>query len=124
MANTPTTEQEVTAPIKPLRNAEIDAHPLLDRDQRAMLKVMRNATRELSMYDFARIALHAAAGDYVNADDDDIAERVKGERALHYAALLFVYEALKACDHDIIKQMDEFPTALQFLEELNTLGLP
>ena len=114
----------VVAGIKPLRNAEIDAHPLLDRDQKVMLKVMRNATREISMYDFARIALHATAGNFIGADDDDITERVKTERALHHAALLFVYEALKACDHDIIKQWPEFDTMLQQLADLNTLGLP
>ena len=125
MANQQTEEQEVTAPVKPVRNAEIDAHPMLDRAQRAMCKVMRNAEgKGFRMFDYARIALGAAASDYANADDDDIRERVVTERALHHAALLFVYEALKACDHDIITEMEEFPTALQFIEELNTLGIP
>lgn len=125
MGNTPITEQEVTAPIKPLRNAEIDAHPLLDRDQRAMCKLMRNMDgKTFRMFDFARIALHATASDYANADDDDFAERAKTERALHHAALLFIYEALKACDHDIIKQWPDFDTMLQQLEDLGTLGLP
>lgn len=108
-----------------LRNAEIDAHPLLDRDQRAMCKVMRNTDgKYFRMYDFARIALHATASDYANADDDDIPERVRTERALHRNALLFVYEALKTCDHAIIKEWPDFDTMLQQLEDLGTLGFP
>ena len=112
-------------PAKPLRNAEIDAHPLLDRTQRALCKLMRNTDgKRFRMFDFARIALHATASDYANADDEDIAERVKTEMALHRAALLFVYEALKACDHEIITQWPDFDMMLQQLEDLNTLGLP
>ena len=117
--------QPLADAIKPLRNAEIDAHPLLNRDQRAMCKLMRNTDgRRFRMFDFARVELHATASDYANADDDDIAERVKTEMALHRAALLFVYEALKACDHDIIKQWPDFDIMLQQLEDLNTLGFP
>lgn len=90
-----------------------------------MCKLMRNTDgKTFRMFDFARIALHATASDYANADDDDISERVKTERTLHHAALLFVYEALKACDHEIIKQWPEFDTMLQQLEDLSTLGLP
>lgn len=109
---------------KTLLNAEIDVHPLLTREQRTMLKAMRSADRQITMYDFACVVLKATACDYSQSDDDDVKERVKTERALKYAAILFVYEALKACDHDIIKQWPEFETMLQQIEDLNTLGLP
>lgn len=93
--------------IKPLRNAEIDAHPILDPAQKATLKAMRNATREIRLYDFARIALQATACDYAHSAADDTAQ------ALQRAALLFAYEALKACDHDSLKQWPDFDTLLQ-----------
>lgn len=111
-------DQEVTAPIKPLRNSEIDAHPLLDHEYRKLVKVFRNKDRSLTMMDFARIALRATATDYTSDPC------VPTDRALQYAALLFVYEALKACDHDIITQWPDFDTMLKCLEDLNTLGLP
>jgi hypothetical protein len=73
------------------------------------------------MMDFARIALRATAVDYAGAESY---ARTVADRALQHAALLFVYEALKACDHDIIKEWPEFDTMLQQLEDLGTLGLP
>ena len=105
-------------PIKPLRNAEIEAHPMLDRDQQVMLKIMRNARRDITMYDFAKIALQAAATDYANAEDTNDS-CFSAKRALHHAAFLFVYEALKACDLDIIKEWDGFEEMLESLQTLN-----
>lgn len=124
MSNSPTSEQEVTKAMKPLRNADIEAHPLLFREQHALIKAMRSADRSTTFYDFARVALCASAADYVNADDDDMRERAKTMRALQRAALLFVYEALKACDHAIITEWPEFDIMLQQLEDLDKLGFP
>lgn len=125
MTNPQTEDQEVTATPKPLRNAEIDAQPMLDQDQRLMCRMMRNQARKdgapFTMMDFARIALRATAVDYAGAESY---ARTVADRALQHAALLFVYEALKACDHNIIKEWPEFGTMLQQLEDLNTLGLP
>lgn len=110
---------------KPLRNSEIDAQPMLDQDHKLMCKAMRTQSRkdgiEFTMMDFARICLRATAVDYVGAESY---EKTVADRALQYAALLFVYEALKACDHAIIKEWPEFDTMLQQLEDLGTLGLP
>lgn len=111
--------------VKPLRNAEIDKQPLLDQDHKLMCKAMRTQSRKdggaFTMLDFARICLRATA---VNYEGAEISARAGADRALQHAALLFVYEALKACDHAIIKEWPEFDTMLQQLEDLATLGLP
>jgi hypothetical protein len=109
--------------IKALRNADIDSHPLLDRDQRKIVKIFRNKDRSITMIDFAKIALRATARDYTNASVEGFSEAIT-DRALRHAALLYVYEALKACDHDIIRQWPEFDTMLEQLVDLGTLGLP
>lgn len=113
---------------KLLSNTEIDAQTLLDQDQRSMCRIMRNHARKegipFTMMDFARITLRATAVDYTGADAESTDDRTLADRALQRAALLFVYEALKACDHDIIKEWPEFNTMLQQLEDLGTLGLP
>jgi hypothetical protein len=100
MMNTPNEEQEVTAPAKPLRNAEIDAQPMLDQDHKLMCKAMRTQSRKdgtpFTMADFARICLRATAVDFAGAESY---ERTVADRALQKAALVFVYEALKGCDH-------------------------
>lgn len=116
--------QEQTAPTKPLRNAEIDAHAMLSAEQRQILKAMRNRRRDITLYDFAQIALQAAATDYTNVDRNSDGNRVTAQRDLQYAALLFVYEALRATDLDIIKQWPEFDEMLRCLETLHTCGLP
>jgi len=118
-------DQTSPSPAKPLRNAEIDAQPLLDQDHRLMCKAMRNQARkdgaEFTMMDFARICLRATAVDYAGAEGY---ERISADRSHQHAALLFVYEALKACDHAIIKEWAEFDTMLQQFEDLCALGFP
>lgn len=112
---------------KTLSNTEIDQQPLLDQDQRSMCRIMRNHARKegspFTMMDFARITLRATAVNYADAEDytDD---KALADMALQRGALLFVYEALKACDHSIIKEWPEFNTMLQQLEDLGILGLP
>ena len=85
---------------------------------------MRNNRRDITMYDFAQVALQAAATDYAAVDRRTDGNRLVAKHDLQHAALLFVYEALKACGHDIIKQWPEFDTMLQQLEDLDRLGLP
>jgi hypothetical protein len=118
-------EEQAVTPLKPLRNADIDAQPMLDQDHRLMCKAMRNQARkdgtEFTMMDFARVCLRATAVDYAGAEGY---ARVAADRAHQHAALLFVYEALKACDHAIIKEWPEFDMMLQQLEDLDSLGLP
>ncbi len=92
-----------------------------------MCRIMRNHARKegspFTMMDFARITLRATAVNYADAEDytDD---KALADMALQRGALLFVYEALKACDHSIIKEWPEFNTMLQQLEDLGILGLP
>jgi hypothetical protein len=123
--NAQTSDQEVTVPIKLLRNAEIDSQPMLDQDHKLMCKAMRTRARKdgtpFTMMDFARVRLRTAAIDYTS---DESYERVVVDAELQRAALTFVYEALKACGHDIITQWPEFDTMLQQLEDLGTLGFP
>lgn len=99
-----------------VKNAEIDAHELLSADQRLLCKVMRNESRingyPFEMFDFAKIALRARARDYVENDSG------RQERDLQRAALLYVYEALKATDLAIIKEWPDFDEMLRSLEYL------
>ncbi len=125
MANAQDDDREATEPARPLRNAEIDAHPMLDRDLKLMCRTMRTQSKKygvsFAMMDFARICLHATAVDYASTDDG---KRTAPSRELQKAAVLFVYEALKACQHEIIKQWPEFDAMLKQLEDLVALGLP
>ncbi len=118
-----------TTKRKMMRNFEIDAQPMLDRDQKAMCRVMRDTSRRgggsFTMMNFARIALGAAAVDYASEECGEDGDPAGGDaRSLERAALLFVYEALRHCDHAIIKEWPEFDTMLRQLEDLGTLGIP
>jgi hypothetical protein len=98
------------------KNAEIDAHELLSQEQRQLCKTLRNDSRSkgypFAMFDFAKIALRARARDYSEADTG------MTERDLQRAAILYVYEALKATDLAIIKEWPEFDEMLRNLEYL------
>jgi len=104
-----------------LLNTEIESHELLTSEQHLLCKAMRNESRraghDFTLYDFAKVALRATARDYVEASDLSEAAReqarVTHERALQRAAILFVYEALKACDINLIKQWPEFDEMLR-----------
>lgn len=118
------------APAVPhLRNAEIDAHELLDDGQRLILKTFRNDRRSkrqppITMLDFAQIALRANALDFAESgayDALDVPEAseiitdefVMANRALQRAAVLYVYEALQACDNALVRS--ELDPALRTL---------
>lgn len=107
-----------------MKPKDITTHPLLDDDQRKLARTFKRiaATKgdEFSMLDFASLVLRACARDYGNTDiDQDIAGAVNADAALRHAAVLYVYEALKACDMDIITEWPEFNEMLRSLETLN-----
>ena len=113
-----------TAIPQPLRNAEIEAHELLDDDQRLMLRVMRTQARRdrspFTMLDFAQVALRASGVDYAAAyeADDSITARVIADAQLRKNAVLYVYEALRATDNALIREWPEFDEMLRCLESL------
>lgn len=98
-----------------IRNAEIDAHELLDDGQRIMLKAMRRARRSLTMLDFAQVALRATGCNYARADAGLDGSAQVADRAHRRAAVLYVYEALRASDAAIIKEWPEFDEMLRML---------
>lgn len=106
------------ADTKPLRSAKINAHELLDMEQRKMCRIMRTRSARngepFTMLDFAKIALCATASDYVQAASES-PEAVMTDIAHRRAAILYVYEALKACDIPIIKEWPEFDEMLKNL---------
>ena len=79
---------------------EIDTHPLLDRAQRKLCLVLRKeALREqvpFTMLTFAEIALRATGNDYAAVTDEEGPEAAKCDQLHRRAAILYVYEAMKA----------------------------
>jgi hypothetical protein len=114
-------DDSAAAPVPaPIRNAEIDAHELLDDDQRLMLKVMRTQARRdrapFTMLDFAQIALRAAGVDFAEADP--FLARAIADTQLRKNAVLYVYEVLRATDNALIREWPEFDEMLRCLEML------
>lgn len=83
-----------------LTNAEIDAHPLLDRDQRVTCKARRNLAkkehRPFTMLEFAEVSLRETGNDYAALTDQGGLWAAWSDDALRRAAILYVYEAVKA----------------------------
>jgi hypothetical protein len=81
-----------------MTNAEIDGHPLLDRDQQKVCKSLNNLAkrenRPFTMLEFAEIALRATGNDYAATSSEDDAAAC--DLAHRRAAILYVYEAIKA----------------------------
>lgn len=81
-----------------LTNVEIDAHPLLDREQKKLCKIFRDKSKkdgdEFTMLNFAEIALRATGNDYAEVTGSDD-QAVICDAAHRRAALLYTYEALK-----------------------------
>ena len=107
-----------------LTNFEIDAHPLLDQEQREICKNLRNAAkkerRPFTMLDFAEIALRATGNDYAATRDQDGYQAARHDNAHRQAAILYVYEAVKAGPPIIAETADERGT-LRDLELLARL---
>lgn len=109
--------QTATIPTK-----DIASHPLFDRDHQTMARVMsrsaKQAGRSFTMLDFAEICLRATGRDYTEAEDGSPAEAV-ADIAHRRAAVLYVYEALKATPLAIIAEWDGFEEMLRSLETLH-----
>jgi hypothetical protein len=101
-------------------SADLADHPLLDEEQVRMARAFaRVAVRKQESFDllqFAEIALRATARDAGPVlEGENIVLRVKVDRELKRTAVLYVYEALKACDIAIIKEWPEFDEMLKNL---------
>ena len=83
-----------------MTNDEIDAHPLLDQEQRRICKGLRNAAKSegssFTMLAFAEISLRATGNDYAAVTDQGGHEAARCDDAHRRAAILYVYEAIKA----------------------------
>ena len=97
---TVTKHQAAERRLAELTDVEIDGHPLLDQEQRNICKKLRNAARKeqrpFTMIDFAEIALRATGNDYAAATDQGGSQAARCDIAHRQAALLYVYEAIKA----------------------------
>lgn len=99
-----------------IKLTEISVHELLNDRQRnvckAMVKHAREEKQDFDWLKYAEINLKGTATNYVEGS------RVKGtlaERDLKRAAVLYVYEALRACDVALIKEWPEFDEMLKNL---------
>lgn len=83
-----------------MTNAEIDAHPLLNEEQRQLCKSLRSLAkkepRPFTMLEFAKIALRATGNEYAAVTDQWGPEAARCDDAHRRAAILYVYEAIKA----------------------------
>lgn len=107
-----------------ITNAEIREHDLLDDEQRKIARALRGAASRrgeaFTMLGFAELALRATAVDYgaVTDEDDAIAQRVIADARLRDAAVLYVYEALRATDNALIREWPEFDEMLRMIVSL------
>lgn len=105
---------------------EIREHELLDSEQRkvceALVKHAKGGKSPFGWLQFAEVVLKGTARNYVEHLDSDEEETSSGRRTqaridleLRRAAVLYVYEALRACDLGIIKEWPEFDEMLKNL---------
>lgn len=82
-----------------MTNAEIDAHPLLNHEQRATCKALRNLAkkerRSFTMLEFAKIELRVTGNECAAVPDQWGPEAARCDDAHRRAATLYVYEAIK-----------------------------
>ena len=83
-----------------MTDVEIDAHPLLDHDQQKICKGLRNMAERngepFTMLQFAEIALRASGNTYAAVTDQGGHEAACRDSEHRQAAILYVYEAIKA----------------------------
>jgi hypothetical protein len=93
-------QQAAAQRLATLSNVEIDGHPLLDEEQRRICKELRNVAKKgresFTMLDFAEIALRATGNDYAAVTDQGGPQAARFDDAHRRAAILYVYEAIKA----------------------------
>lgn len=101
---------------------EIRSHEMLDDEQRliatALVKIAKRDKSDFTWLAFAEVALRASAKTYAAAAELGEAPPVQEDRELRRAAVLYVFEALRACDLAIIKEWPEFDEMLKNLEYL------
>jgi len=85
--------------LRTVTNVEIDAHPLLTRDQKKLCKIFRDeaakAGDEFTMLAFAEVTLRASGNDYAAVTNEGGLQAAVNDAAHRRAALLYAYEALK-----------------------------
>jgi hypothetical protein len=83
-----------------LTDVEIDDHPLLTGPQMKLCKELRNLAKRgkesFTLLDFASIALRATGNDYAEVTGEGGPEAAKRDYEHQRAAILFVYESIKA----------------------------
>ena len=81
-------------------DVEIDAHPLLDREQQKLCKSFRTIAKRngdpFTMLQFAEIALRASGNNYAAVTDQGGHKAARHDKEHRQAAILYVYEAIKA----------------------------
>ena len=115
------------ARLRTVSEPEIDDHPLLDDEQRKICKALRRAAlreeRAFTMLDFAEVALRATGNDYAAVTDQGGHLAARRDRLHRLAAVLYVYEAVKAGPTIVADGAEERGT-LKDLEILASHGLP
>lgn len=108
------------ARLRTVTDIEIDAHLLLTDEQKKLCKIFRDkATKdgdEFTMLDFAQIVLRATGCDYAASVTDH--QTVVHDASHRRAAIIYVYEALRAVDAPIITEWPEFDEMLKCLVTL------
>lgn len=93
-------KRQALARLGAVTDVEIDAHPLLSEDQRQVCKDLRDLAerehRSFTMLEFAEVALRATGNDYAAVTDRGGPEAARHDQAHRRAAILYVYEAVKA----------------------------
>ncbi len=84
-----------------MKIADIRNHPLLTPDQaemcEAMAKIAKKTKVKFELLNFAEIALRATGNDYADLrDSEDVGEQVDADLKHKRAAILYVYEAVRA----------------------------
>jgi hypothetical protein len=104
-----------------VKKSDIDDQLMLDAEQRRLCaELNRAAGNSLTMLEFATIALRAAGNNYAAVTDGpDSHARVAADLAHRRAAVLYVYEALKASEIEWIREWADLEAALDTLELLH-----
>jgi len=92
--------KKVAPQIATMTDNQINGHPLLDRAQMKICKSLRDLAKRrgesFTMAEFAAVALRAAGNDYAAVTDRGGHEAAMRDKEHQLAAILYVYEAIKA----------------------------
>ena len=86
--------------VTAVTDVEIDAHPLLTREHQTLCKSLRTLAKRngdpFTMLQFAEITLRATGNNYAAVTDEGGHEAAMRDNEHRLAAILYVYEAIKA----------------------------